>query len=52
MYYPQDGTYLVTYWFETEDGVIRYLSLEGPMEVSGTKITDYLHIPESFTLNK
>lgn len=52
MYYPQDGTYLVTYWFETEDGVIRYLALEGPMEVSGTKITDYLHIPESFTLNK
>lgn len=52
MYYPSDGTYLVTYWFESEDGVIRYLALEGPTELSGTKITDYLHIPESFSLNK
>lgn len=52
MYYPNDGTYLVTYWFQSEDGVIRYLTLEGPTELSGTKITEYLHIPESFTLNK
>lgn len=52
MYFPSDGTYLVTYWFESEDGVIRYLALEGPTELSGTKITDYLHIPESFSLNK
>ena len=52
MYFPSDGTYLVTYWFESEDGVIRYLALEGPTELSGTKITDYLYIPESFSLNK
>lgn len=52
MYYPSDGTYLVTYWFESEDGIIRYLALEGPAELSGTKITDYLYIPESFSLNK
>ncbi len=52
MYFVSDGTYLVTYWFETEDGVIRYLALEGPTELSGTKITDYLYIPESFSLNK
>lgn len=52
MYFQSDGTYLVTYWFESEDGIIRYLALEGPTELSGTKITDYLHIPESFSLNK
>ena len=52
MYYPSDGTYLVTYWFKTEDEVIRYLALEGPAELSGTKITDYTYIPESFSLNK
>lgn len=52
MYFPSDGTYLVTYWFESEDGVIRYLALEGPTELSGTKITDYLYIPESFSLIK
>ena len=52
MYYPSDGTYLVTYWFKTEDEVVRYLALEGPAELSGTKITDYTYIPESFSLNK
>lgn len=52
MYYPSDGKYIATYWFETEDGVIRYLSLEGPTELNGVKITDYLHIPESYSLNK
>ena len=52
MYYPSDGTYLVTYWFDTGDGVVRYLALEGPAELSGVKITDYLYIIESFSLNK
>jgi len=50
MYYPSDSTYLITYWFETEDGKIRYIALEGPEELSGVKITDYLYIAESFSL--
>lgn len=52
MYYPSDNTYLVTYWFEAEDGKIHYIALEGPEELSGVKITDYLYIPESFSLKK
>lgn len=52
MYYPSDGTYLVTYWFEAEDGKVHYIALEGPEELSGVSITDYLYIPESFSLNK
>lgn len=52
MYYPSDGTYLVTYWFEAEDDKVHYIALEGPEELSGVSITDYLYIPESFSLNK
>lgn len=52
MYYPSTGTYLVTYWFETEDDKVRYIALEGPEELSGVSITDYLYIAESFSLNK
>ena len=51
MLYQKEGTYLVTYWFETEDGVVRYIGLEGPAELNGVKITDYLYIPESFSLS-
>lgn len=52
MLYQAEGIYLVTYWFETESGAIRYLALEGPTEVNGVKLTDYLYIPESFSLKK
>lgn len=52
MYYPSDSTYLVTYWFETNDGKVRYIALEGPEELDGINITDLLYIPESFSLNK
>lgn len=52
MYYPSDSTYLVTYWFETGDGKVHYIALEGPQELDGVKITDYLYIPESFSLKK
>lgn len=52
MYYPSDSTYLIAYWFESEDGKIRYIALEEPEELSGVKITDYLYIPESFSLSK
>ncbi len=52
MYYPSDSTYLVTYWFETGDGKVHYIALEGPQELNGVKITDYLYIPESFSLKK
>ena len=50
MYYPNDSTYLITYWFEAEDGKVHYISLEGPSELSGVKLTDYTFIPESFSL--
>ncbi len=43
MYYPADSTYLVTYWFETEDGNVHYIALEGPEGVE-----NYTSIPESF----
>ena len=47
MYYPADHVYLVTYWFEAEDGKVHYLALEGP-----DGIADYLSIPQSFRLKK
>ena len=50
MLYQKEGVYLATYWFETEDGVVRYIALEGPAELNGVKLTDYLHIAESFSL--
>ena len=47
MYYPADRTFLVTYWFEAEDGKTHYIALEG-----GEEITNYLFIPQSFRLTK
>ena len=47
MYYPSDSTYLVTYWFEDENGKDRYIALEGPED-----IVNYTSIPESFRLKK
>ena len=52
MYYPLDKVYLITYWFEAEDGKVHYIALEGPSELNGMQITDYLYIAESFSLNK
>jgi len=52
MYYPSDSVYLVTYWFEAEDGKVHYTALEGPEKLNGKTITDYLSIPESFSLKK
>lgn len=52
MYYPQENIYLITYWFEAEDGKVHYMALEGPGEVNEKKISDFLSIPESFHLNK
>ena len=52
MYYPASKTFLVTYWFEAEDKKVHYIALEGPAELNETKITDYLYIPESFSLIK
>ena len=47
MYYPADDDYLVTYWFDAEDGYIHYIAIEGPEGVE-----DYTSIPESFSLTK
>ena len=47
MYYPADAVYLVTYWFEAEDGKTHYIALEGPSDV-----VNYTYIPESFRLTK
>ena len=50
MYYPSDSSYLVTYWFEAEDGKVHYIALEGPESYNNIKLTDLLFIPESFSL--
>lgn len=50
MFYPSENLFLVTYWFMADDGAVHYLALEGPEEVSGKKISDFLSIPESFRL--
>ena len=50
MYYPSDSTYLITYWFDTDDGKVHYISLEGPEELDKIKLKDYFYIPESFSL--
>ena len=47
MYYIQENSYLVTYWFDGDDGYIHYLAIEGP-----DGITDYLSIPESWRATK
>lgn len=52
MYYPRDNTYLITYWFEAEDGKTHYIALEGPEKLNDKNITDYLYIAESFSLSK
>jgi hypothetical protein len=43
MYYPSDATYLVTYWFEGDNGKIHYISIEG-----GDKLAEYTWIAESY----
>ena len=50
MYYPADDVYLITYWFETGDGKIRYIALEGPENFGDLELDDYLEIPKSFSL--
>ena len=52
MYYPEDSIYLITYWFEAEDGKTHYLALEGPEEYNDIKLSDLLYIPESFHIEK
>ena len=47
-----DDVYLITYWFSAEDGKTHYISIEGKKEINGVKLTDYMYIPESFSLNK
>ncbi len=47
MYYKSEDIYLVTYWFDGEDGYIHYVAIEGPQGVE-----DLLSIPESFRLEK
>lgn len=52
MYYPTESIYLITYWFDTNDGKVRYIALEGPETLNDVEIYDFLTIPESFSLNK
>lgn len=48
MYYPNFSEYLITYWFDTGDGDVHYIALEGPSEANSMKLTDFLAIPQSF----
>ncbi len=50
MHYPADLVSLITYWFETEDGKVHYITLKGPEKMDVQELTDYLFIPESFSL--
>lgn len=50
MYYPSDNVFLITYWFDAPDGKVHYIALEGPSSSDGKGLTDYLFIPESFSL--
>ena len=52
MYYPVENIYLITYWFDSGDGKVRYIALEGPETLNDVEIYDFLTIPESFSLNK
>ena len=42
-----DGTYIDSYIFLTEDGVLRFVSIEGP-----DRFNDNFEIPQTFTLKK
>ncbi len=50
MYYPAQNSYLITYYFEAEDGLVHYIALEGPREVNDKKLSDFMFIPESYSL--
>ena len=52
IYYEENDTYLLTYYFEPGDNKIHYLALEGPTTKYGIKLSDYLFIPESYSLTK
>lgn len=49
-YYHKTGIYSYTYWFETADGVVHYICLEGPNEYAGIEYSDFLFIPGSYRL--
>lgn len=51
-YYKNEDIYLITYWFNTDDGVLRYIAIEGPDELDEMKLSDFYSIPESFSLTK
>ena len=42
-----DGTYIDSYIFQTEDGVLRFVSIEGP-----DRYSENFDIPQTFTLTK
>ena len=46
-YYSNENTWLVCWFFETEDGKTHYISIEGP-----DRNSEYFNIPNSFSLNK
>lgn len=46
-YYPNEKIWLVSWIFETEDGKIHFLSVEGPDQKS-----EHFNIPKTFTLKK
>ena len=52
MFYPSVNSYLITYWFEAEDGNVHYIGLEGPekLEENNVSISGFKSIPESFRL--
>lgn len=52
MFYPNENIYQSTYWFDGEDDMIHYISLEGPEKVGDKRLTDFEYIPNTFRLTK
>lgn len=51
-YYKSEDLRLITYWFNTDDGVLRYIAIEGPDELDEMKLSDFYSIPDSFSITK
>ena len=49
MYNVVTDRFVYSFWFETDDDNIHFMSLEGPSE-GENKVTEFLFIPETYTL--
>ncbi len=52
MYYPKDNSNLYTYFFKADDNKVHYMAFEGPPTLRDVDFSEYLYIPESFSMAK